>query len=132
MARREDSLSERSQGSSDDGSVDGSLHAGVEQIITRGRRQSYEEMAASLASSTPQQFLGVEGKAKIVVKIIYPPGTARSSETKIMSLRALLLDILNEAQRYEDEAAQTRHAAQAAHPPRTTGPAGSLPTIYER
>jgi hypothetical protein len=92
-------------------------------------------MAASLASSTPQLFLGVEGKAKIVVKIVYPPGAAqpgRSSETKIMSLRALLLDILNEAQRYEDEAARARHAAPPAHPPRTTGAAGSLPTIYER
>lgn len=123
------SISERSRSSSDNASVDGSIHAGVEQIITRGRRQSYEEMAASLASSTPQQFLGFEGKAKIVVKIIFPPDAGRSSETKVMSLRALLLDILNEAQRYEDEATQTRHNPHTSH---ATTKSSALPTIYER
>lgn len=94
----------------------GSIHFGLEQIISRPRKQSYEDIAVSLANSTPQQFYAFEGRAKITVKIIYSPSSSsssssfssseivRQSETKTMSLRALLLDILNEAQRYEDEA----------------------------
>lgn len=69
----------------------------LQDIINRGRKQSYEDIAATLASTTPQLWFR-EGKSTIFVKVLYSGGP---SETKTMSLRALLVDILNVAQNYD-------------------------------
>lgn len=86
----------------------------VEEIINRNRRQSYEDVAASLAASNPYLFNNLDGKSTINIKILYSNAT---SETKVTSLKALLLDIVNVSMQYDDTIPSSVSSPQKIHSP---------------